>query len=177
MAAAAQAKNNLEFAKQNIGKQYGVLMNGYQKGDWHVTSTIYGPNCTILAPGKALIKGKQAAENYWKDLRDELGVTKIDIKCDELNGSGEWFFERGAYKLFKQDKPLQERVYIKIWRKYEGKMFYTQVVVQIYLQTRAHLLCVYTVVALLHYLDNMKKWSSRRTAIEKLQAQYAVTIV
>ncbi|KRX46116.1 hypothetical protein T09_8046 [Trichinella sp. T9] len=125
MAAAAQAKNNLEFAKQNIGKQYGVLMNGYQKGDWHVTSTIYGPNCTILAPGKALIKGKQAAENYWKDLRDELGVTKIDIKCDELNGSGEWFFERGAYKLFKQDKPLQERVYIKIWRKYEGKMSLT----------------------------------------------------
>uniref|UniRef100_A0A5S6R0Q7 sulfite oxidase n=1 Tax=Trichuris muris TaxID=70415 RepID=A0A5S6R0Q7_TRIMR len=122
MAAAQAAKSSLEFAKENIGKQYGVLMNGYQKGDWQVTSTIYGPNCTILAPGRPMIKGKEAAQNYWKSLRDELKVTKIEIKCEELNGSGDWFFERGVYNLFNGDAPVEQRMYVKIWRKYEGKM-------------------------------------------------------
>ncbi len=48
-----------DAAKTEIGKCYGILMNGYQKGDWKVTSQIYGPNCTILGPGKPTIKGKE----------------------------------------------------------------------------------------------------------------------
>ncbi len=49
------------------------------------------------------------AENYWRQLKDETGVTKIEIKCEEMNGSGDWFFERGAYKLYKGDKNIQDR--------------------------------------------------------------------
>jgi len=125
-AAAAQAKAALDNAKAEIGKAYGTLMTGYSKADWKVTSQIYGPNCTILAPGRAGLKGKEAAENYWKQLKEETGVTKIEIKCEELNGSGSWFFERGSYKLSKgakgEEKPFEERKYIKIWRKWEGKL-------------------------------------------------------
>lgn len=50
-------------AKKEIGQAYGTLMNGYMKGDWKVTSQIYGPNCTILAPGKGTIKGKEGKES------------------------------------------------------------------------------------------------------------------
>lgn len=50
--------NFTDTVKQEIGKCYGQLMNGYQKGDWKVTSEIYGPNCVILAPGKGAIKGR-----------------------------------------------------------------------------------------------------------------------
>jgi ketosteroid isomerase-like protein len=121
-AAAAALKSQLDNAKKEIGTAYGTLMNGYQKGDWKVTSQIYGPNCTILAPGKPSIKGKEAAESYWKQLKEETGVTKMELKAEEINGQGEWFFERGAYKLFKGDKPFEERKYLKIWRKWEGKL-------------------------------------------------------
>ena len=47
------------MVKQEIAKCYGQLMAGYQKGDWKVTSEIYGPNCVILAPGKGTIKGRE----------------------------------------------------------------------------------------------------------------------
>lgn len=50
-----------------------------------------------------------AAENYWKTLKDETGVTKMELKAEELNGYGDWFFERGSYKLYKGDKPFEER--------------------------------------------------------------------
>jgi len=47
------------MVKQEIAKAYGTLMTGYQKADYKVTSQIYGPNCTILAPGKATLKGRE----------------------------------------------------------------------------------------------------------------------
>ena len=59
-------KQNIQVsdaAKAEIGKCYGVLMNGYQKGDWKVTSQIYGPNCTILSPGQPTIKGREGKKN------------------------------------------------------------------------------------------------------------------
>lgn len=49
----------LDAIKAEIGKAYGTLMTGYQKGDWKVTSQIYGPNCVIMSPGKSNIKGRE----------------------------------------------------------------------------------------------------------------------
>jgi len=124
--ALAEAKAALDTARAEIGKAYSTLMTGYSKADWKVTSQIYGPNCTILAPGRPGLKGKEAAENYWKQLKEETQVSKIEIKCEELNGSGSWFFERGSYKLHRgpkgSEKPFEERKYFKIWRKWEGKL-------------------------------------------------------
>lgn len=34
-------------------------MTGYQKGDWKITSQIYGPNCAICPPDQPAIKGKE----------------------------------------------------------------------------------------------------------------------
>lgn len=34
-------------------------MNGYQKGDWKVTSQIYGPNCSIIPPNQPTVKGRE----------------------------------------------------------------------------------------------------------------------
>jgi len=118
---AAEKKAESDMVKQEIGKCYSQLMTGYQKGDWKVTSEIYGPNCIIMAPGKGAIKGREAAGKYWQQLKDETGVTKMEIKCDEINGQGDWYFERGAYRLFKGDKAFEERKYLKTWRKWEGK--------------------------------------------------------
>jgi len=123
MAGPAQAKVLFDAMKQEVGKCYGQLMTGYQKGDFKVTSQIYGPNCTILAPGRPIIKGREGAEKYWKDLKEETGVTKIEIKCEEMNGVGDWWFERGSYKLYKKDQPFEERKYLKVWRKWEGKFY------------------------------------------------------
>lgn len=37
----------------------------------------------------------------------------MELKADEINGFGEWFFERGSYKLYKGDKPFEERKSVK----------------------------------------------------------------
>lgn len=50
-----------------------------------------------------------AAGKYWQLLKEETGVTKIEIKCDEINGQGDWYFERGAYRLFKGENAFEER--------------------------------------------------------------------
>lgn len=47
--------------KKCVASAYGNLMNGYQKGDWKVTTDVYGPNVTILAPGKPTVKGKDSS--------------------------------------------------------------------------------------------------------------------
>ncbi|VDP11673.1 unnamed protein product [Soboliphyme baturini] len=110
-----------DAAKQAIGKQYQVLMTGYQKADWNVAAQVYGPNCTIINPQHHSAKGKEGAVNYWKQLKEETGVKKIEIKCEEINGGGDWYFERGISKLCR-DTPFEERRYLNIWRKYDGKM-------------------------------------------------------
>lgn len=39
----------------------------------------------------------------------------MELKAEELNGQGDWYFERGAYKLFKGDTPFEDRKLVQFF--------------------------------------------------------------
>ncbi|CAD5230897.1 unnamed protein product [Bursaphelenchus okinawaensis] len=106
---------------QEIKTRQEEFMQGFNAGDAHRASQVYDKDGYFMPNGHSPVKGREGIEKYFKqDMAD--GVVSAQIITEEVNGSGDWAFERGSYHLDGK-RGTESGAYLQIWRKIDGVWF------------------------------------------------------
>ncbi|KAK0403800.1 hypothetical protein QR680_017128 [Steinernema hermaphroditum] len=104
---------------QEIKNRQADFMKAFNAGDPKGAAEIYDPDGYFMPNGKSPVKGRAGIEQYFKQDMSE-GVASAQIITEEVNGSGEWAFERGSYHL-EGSRGTESGAYLLVWKKVDGK--------------------------------------------------------
>ncbi|EPB73968.1 hypothetical protein ANCCEY_06930 [Ancylostoma ceylanicum] len=83
---------------QEIKNRQQAFMKAFNAGDPKGAAAVYDPDGYFMPNGRHPVKGRAGIEEYFKeDMAD--GVQTAQIITEEVNGGGDWAFERGSYHL------------------------------------------------------------------------------
>ena len=104
-------------------------MKAFNAGDAAGASLVYDPDGYFMPNGRAPVKGRAGIEEYFKtDMAEGVQSAQVphpfpssnshlfQIITEEVNGSGEWAFERGSYHL-DGTKGIESGAYLQVWKK------------------------------------------------------------
>uniref|UniRef100_A0A914WC63 DUF4440 domain-containing protein n=1 Tax=Plectus sambesii TaxID=2011161 RepID=A0A914WC63_9BILA len=78
----------------------------------------YDPDCVMIPAGGNLVKGRAGVEEALKQFMAG-GVKNSKNTTEEVNGSGDWAFERGTYE-WEGEKGVMSGNYLLVWKKING---------------------------------------------------------
>uniref|UniRef100_A0A0N4ZJB9 DUF4440 domain-containing protein n=1 Tax=Parastrongyloides trichosuri TaxID=131310 RepID=A0A0N4ZJB9_PARTI len=105
---------------QEIKKRQTLFMKYFNAGDAQKAAQLYSPEGYFMPNLEKPLRGRGGIEEYFKkDMAD--GAYKVTIITEEVNGSGEWAFERGSYYL--SGKKKECGVYLQVWKKNLGEWY------------------------------------------------------
>ncbi|CAI4223489.1 unnamed protein product [Auanema sp. JU1783] len=94
-------------------------MKAFNAGDAAGAANVYDPNGYFMPNGTSPVKGRAGIEAFFrKDMAE--GVQTAQIITEEVNGSGDWAFERGSYHL-DGTRGYESGAYLQVWKKVEGE--------------------------------------------------------
>uniref|UniRef100_A0A8R1DJR7 DUF4440 domain-containing protein n=1 Tax=Caenorhabditis japonica TaxID=281687 RepID=A0A8R1DJR7_CAEJA len=103
---------------QEIKSRQQDFMKAFNAGDAAGAASVYDPDGYFMPNGRNPVKGRTGIEAYFKeDMAD--GVQTAQIITEEVNGSGDWAFERGSYHL-DGTKGRESGAYLQIWKKVDS---------------------------------------------------------
>ncbi|CAJ0935045.1 unnamed protein product, partial [Mesorhabditis belari] len=103
---------------QDIQGRQKEFMKMFNSGDPKGAASIYDPDGYFMPNGHTPVKGRAGIESYFKQDMSE-GVQTAQIITEEVNGSGDWAFERGSYHL-DGTKGKESGAYLLVWKKVDG---------------------------------------------------------
>uniref|UniRef100_A0A0K0DLW6 DUF4440 domain-containing protein n=1 Tax=Angiostrongylus cantonensis TaxID=6313 RepID=A0A0K0DLW6_ANGCA len=131
---------------QEIKMRQQAFMKAFNAGDPKGAAAIYDPDGYFMPNGRHPVKGRagtvnvncvietsvpvnrarlsratklRSIEEYFKeDMAD--GVQTAQIITEEVNGSGDWAFERGSYHL-DGTRGRESGAYLQVWKKVDGE--------------------------------------------------------
>ncbi|EFO26221.2 hypothetical protein LOAG_02261 [Loa loa] len=104
---------------QEIKSRQAEFMKAFNSGDAAGAAALYDPEGYFMPNGIDPVKGRTGIELYYKQDMSE-GVKSCQIITEEVNGAGDWAFERGSYHLNGTRGP-ESGAYLQIWKKVNGK--------------------------------------------------------
>ncbi|KAF7637515.1 DUF4440 domain-containing protein [Meloidogyne graminicola] len=106
---------------QEIKNRQGDFMRAFNEGDAKGAAEIYDPDGYFMPNGHSPVKGRKGIEAFFqKDMAD--GVSSAQIITEEVNGSGNWAFERGSYHL-ECGRGTESGAYLQVWKRINGIWF------------------------------------------------------
>ncbi|KAI3410463.1 hypothetical protein GPALN_004565 [Globodera pallida] len=103
---------------QEIKGRQEEFMRAFNAGNAKGAAEIYDPDGFFMPNGHSPVKGRSGIEKFFqKDMAD--GVTSAQIITEEVNGSGDWAFERGSYHL-ECARGTESGAYLQVWKKING---------------------------------------------------------
>ncbi|CAB3400811.1 unnamed protein product [Caenorhabditis bovis] len=103
---------------QEIKGRQQDFMKAFNAGDAAGAASVYDPDGYFMPNGRNPVKGRSGIEAYFKeDMVD--GVQTAQIITEEVNGGGDWAFERGSYHL-DGTKGRESGAYLQVWKKVDG---------------------------------------------------------
>ncbi len=109
----AAAKNEIEAANAEF---MGLL----SKGDSVGLANSYTTDAKFMNAGAPAVSGRQNIQSAMSGIIDS-GITGLDLRTDEVWGSGELLIEEGTSTLFVSGEEVADEKYIVIWKKADGK--------------------------------------------------------
>ncbi|KAI1709232.1 snoaL-like domain-containing protein [Ditylenchus destructor] len=103
---------------QEIKSRQEDFMKVFNAGDAHKASEVYDPEGYFMPNGRSPVKGRAGIEAYFKQDMSE-GVNSVQIITEEVNGSGDWAFERGSYHL-DGARGTESGAYLLVWKRVNG---------------------------------------------------------
>ncbi|WKY14770.1 hypothetical protein Q1695_000361 [Nippostrongylus brasiliensis] len=104
---------------QEIKTRQQAFMKSFNAGDPKGAAAVYDPDGYFMPNGRHPVKGRAGIEEYFKeDMAD--GVQTAQIITEEVNGSGDWAFERGSYHL-DGTRGRESGAYLQVWKKVDGE--------------------------------------------------------
>ncbi|EYB83363.1 hypothetical protein Y032_0337g2911 [Ancylostoma ceylanicum] len=102
---------------QEIKNRQQAFMKAFNAGDPKGAAAVYDPDGYFMPNGRHPVKGRAGIEEYFKeDMAD--GVQTAQIITEEVNGGGDWAFERGSYHL-DGTRGRESGAYLQVWKKVE----------------------------------------------------------
>uniref|UniRef100_A0A915NS85 DUF4440 domain-containing protein n=2 Tax=Meloidogyne TaxID=189290 RepID=A0A915NS85_9BILA len=103
---------------QEIKNRQGDFMRAFNEGDAKGAAEIYDPDGYFMPNGHSPVKGRSGIEAFFqRDMAD--GVSSAQIITEEVNGSGDWAFERGSYHL-ECGRGTESGAYLQVWKRING---------------------------------------------------------
>ncbi|OZC10874.1 hypothetical protein X798_02018, partial [Onchocerca flexuosa] len=124
---------NMSVLFQEIKSRQAEFMKAFNSGDAAGAAALYDPEGYFMPNGIDPVKGRSGIcdqvwlsniqsiagiEQYYKQDMSE-GVKSCQVITEEVNGAGDWAFERGSYHLNGARGP-QSGAYLQIWKKVNG---------------------------------------------------------
>lgn len=103
---------------QEIKGRQAEFMKAFNAGNPGGAADFYDPDGYFMPNGKNPVKGKAGIEQYFKSDIAE-GVQSVQIITEEVNGEGDWAFERGSYHL-DGTRGTESGAFIIVWKKVNG---------------------------------------------------------
>ncbi|KAH7728992.1 Protein F09E10.7 a [Aphelenchoides avenae] len=103
---------------QEIKSRQEDFMRAFNAGNPAGAAEVYDPDGYFMPNEHSPVKGRKGIEEYFKqDMAD--GVASATIITEEVNGSGDWAFERGSYHL-DGSRGTESGAYLQVWKKING---------------------------------------------------------
>jgi ketosteroid isomerase-like protein len=90
-----------DVIKKEIEAKYQSLSNLFADGDFEGIAGLYREGAVFAAPGKAMMRGKMNAENFWQNLK-KAGVVDVQFKMFEFYLEGEVSYDLTEYHFIEE---------------------------------------------------------------------------
>ena len=120
------AQSSIEFnqaaAAKIIAENNNKYFNAFLNKDSAMFSSLYTPDCWIMAPNTAVFCGPRAANEFFMETTSSGNIQKGKfITIDAYGISGDMIAEVGFYRFFNdQDTETDNGKYIVLWKKMDG---------------------------------------------------------
>jgi len=104
---------------QEIKTRQTEFMKAFNSGNATAAAEYYDTDCHFMPHGRDPVSGRSGVEAYFRQDMAE-GVKTVSMNTEEVNGSGDWGFERGTYRLDGTRGP-ETGAYLQVWKKCGGK--------------------------------------------------------
>ena len=108
-------------------------MRVFNAGNAKCAAEIYDPDGFFMPNGRSPVKGRDGIQKYFeKDMAEGVTSAQVckrtieanvshpfQIITEEVNGSGDWAFERGSYHL-DGARGTESGAYLQVWKKING---------------------------------------------------------
>lgn len=107
-------------AKQEIEAANAEFMDLLSKGDSVGLANYYTADAKFMSAGAPAVSGRQNIQSAISGIIAS-GITGVELRTDEVWGSGEYVIEEGTLSLFASGQEVAVEKYIVIWKKEDGK--------------------------------------------------------
>jgi len=97
-----------------------AFMEVRESGDAEAMSLLYTADARILPSNGTVISGREAIQEYWSDGMDQES-SELKLETISAEGLGDVAIEEGRYKIFMDEKVVDEGKYIVTWKKEDGQ--------------------------------------------------------
>ena len=109
----ANAKSEIEAANQ-------VTMDAFAKGDSVGIANTYLEDAKLMFTGMPAVVGRAGIQSIYSGFI-KSGVSKIEIKTNQVWGSEDILAEDGSKTIYVKDQVVGQEKFIVLWKKVEGK--------------------------------------------------------
>uniref|UniRef100_A0A914VFE8 DUF4440 domain-containing protein n=1 Tax=Plectus sambesii TaxID=2011161 RepID=A0A914VFE8_9BILA len=103
--------------EQEIKSRQAELTKQFNAGNAAGAAALYNQDCTMIPAGGNQIKGRTGIEALYKQAM--AGGATTQGVTEEVNGSGDWAFERGTYQTHAESGTTSGG-YLLVWKKING---------------------------------------------------------
>ncbi len=109
----ATAKAEIEAANQEF-------MALFAAGDSVGLANYYTVDAKLMNAGAPAVSGRKNIQSAMSGII-QSGITKADLRLNEVWGTGDLLVEEGELSLFAGDAEVAQEKYIVVWKKEDGK--------------------------------------------------------
>ena len=107
----------MQSAHDAIVESYKAMEDAFFRGDSEALAQIYADDAEWLVPGAPPIRGRSAIAAAWKGVIGS-GGNKVRVDVREVQESGDWAFEVGAFTTTAPDgSTLNAGKYVVVWKR------------------------------------------------------------
>ncbi len=85
---------------ERVAQANRVFMEGFDRQDPAMVASVNDENAQVLPANRSPVVGKQAIQDFWGVLMEDLGVKRVTLKTVNIEEGGDLVVERGDYELF-----------------------------------------------------------------------------
>uniref|UniRef100_A0A914VIA0 DUF4440 domain-containing protein n=1 Tax=Plectus sambesii TaxID=2011161 RepID=A0A914VIA0_9BILA len=104
--------------EQEIKSRHAELTKQLNAGNAEGAAALFNQDCTMILAGGNQIKGRAGIEALYKQVMAG-GASTTQGVTEEVNGSGDWAFERGTYQTHAESGTTSGG-YLLVWKKIDG---------------------------------------------------------
>ena len=88
----------IEDARKGIDRTRNAYVAAWKAGDAGKIAELYTEDALVLYPDQPAVIGRGPIVDYFKKFFDEFGQLSFDLSSAEIEITGPWAFDRGAYR-------------------------------------------------------------------------------